>query len=64
MRVECIVSRLVVVSVPDNADDATIEALAKHEFFSRVTDLNPEKLNVEITDWADLVPNPNNPKEK
>lgn len=55
VKVECIVSRLVVVDAPDGASDAVIEALAKNEFFSRVTDLNPEKLHVEMTDWADLV---------
>lgn len=55
MKVECIVSRLVVVDAPDGASDAVIEALAKNEFFSRVADLNPEKLHVEMTDWADLV---------
>lgn len=55
MKVECIVSRLVLVDVPEGSSDAVIEAMAKNEFFSRVTDLNPEKLHVEITDWADLV---------
>lgn len=56
MKVECIVSTLVVVDVPDGSSDGIIEALAKHEFFGQVIDLNPEKLHVEITDWVNSVP--------
>lgn len=55
MKVECIVSRLVIVDVPEGSGDAVIEAMAKNEFFGQVTDLNPEKLDVEIIDWLDEV---------
>jgi len=49
MKVECIVSTLVVVDVPDGYEsDAIVEAMAKNDFFGQVADLNPDKLHVEI----------------
>jgi len=54
MKVECIVSTLVVVDVPDGYEsDAVVEALAKNDFFGHVADLNPDKLHVEILEPAE-----------
>ncbi len=50
MKVECIVSTLVIIEAPDGSGDAVVEALAKNKFFGQVTDLNPETLHVEILD--------------
>ena len=55
MKVECIVSCLTIVEVltegsPPSTTNATIEALAKHEFFCNLSKLNPDNLSVEILD--------------
>lgn len=52
MKVDCIVSCLVVLEVDtlDSSSDGTIEALAKHEFFCRLPGLIPDSLSVEILD--------------
>lgn len=50
MKVECIVSCLTIVEVDaqGSTSDATIEALAKHEFFCRLSSLTPDNLSIEI----------------
>ena len=55
MKIECIVSTYVVVEVDGDVrpSDGTIEALAKNEFFGLVSDLNPDKLAVEIIEYLE-----------
>ena len=55
MKAECIVSCLVIVKVdaPENDKPAVIKALAKHEFFCNVANLNPDDLSVEILEPAE-----------
>ena len=55
MKVECVVSCLVVVEIDASEDHgpATIEALAKHEFFCNVAKLNPDDLAVETLERAE-----------
>lgn len=58
MKVECIVSCLTIVEVltegsPPSTTNATIEALAKHEFFCNLSKLTPDNLSVEILEPAD-----------
>jgi len=50
MKVECIVSCLTIVEVDtlESASDATLEALAKHEFFCNISKLTPDDLSVEV----------------
>ncbi len=52
MKVECIVSCLVLfdVEAPELTSAATVEAMAKHEFFCNIAKLNPDNLSVEILD--------------
>ena len=58
MKVECIVSCLTIVEVltegsPPSTTNATIEALAKHEFFCNLSKLTPDNLSVEILEPVD-----------
>ena len=58
MKVECIVSCLTIVEVltegsPPSTTNATIEALAKHEFFCNLSKLTPDHLSVEVLEPAD-----------
>ena len=48
MKRECIVSCLVQVDAGDTQNEAIIEAMAKHEFLSRVHELTPDSLTIEI----------------
>lgn len=55
MKIECIVSCLVIVEVdaPESTSDAVTEALAKNEFFGNISRLNPDDLSVEILGRAE-----------
>lgn len=55
MKVECIVSCLVIVQVeaPESGSNAIIEALAKNEFFGNISKLNPDDIAVEILERSE-----------
>ena len=58
MKVECIVSCLITVDVATPVmpvtSDAIIEAMAKHEFFCKLSKMTPDDLSVEILEMETM----------